>query len=216
MKKILIIFCFVFTASQSGAAMSTDTTTIMVLGDSLSTSYNMPTEAGWVNLLRQRLQAYSPDFQVVNISISGETTLGGRNRIDQALQNHQPNFVMIGLGGNDGLRGSPIKNIYENLEAIIKTSLQNNATVILLGMQIPPNYGITYTQKFRDIYPRLAEQYQLELVPFLLAGFGDNRDFFQPDGIHPNRMAQEIIVENVWTVLSSLLLTEKMAASVEY
>lgn len=215
MKKILIILCFLFTASQSGAGMSTDTTTIMVLGDSLSTSYNMPTEAGWVNLLRQRLQAYSSDYQVINISISGETTLGGRNRIDQAIQNHQPNIVMIGLGGNDGLRGSPITNIYDNLEAIIKTCLQNNITVILLGMQIPPNYGITYTQKFRDIYPRLAEQYQLELVPFLLAGFGDNRDFFQSDGIHPNILAQEIIVENVWTVLSSLLHTEKIAASVE-
>ncbi len=215
MKKILIILCFLFTASQSGAGMSTDTTTIMVLGDSLSTSYNMPTEAGWVNLLRQRLRAYSPDYQVINISISGETTLGGRNRIDQAIQNHQPNIVMIGLGGNDGLRGSPITNIYDNLEAIIKTCLQNNITVILLGMQIPPNYGITYTQKFRNIYPRLAEHYQLELVPFLLAGFGDNRDFFQSDGIHPNILAQELIVENVWTVLSSLLHTEKIAASVE-
>lgn len=215
MKKILIILCFLFTASQSGAGMSTDTTTIMVLGDSLSTSYNMPTEAGWVNLLRERLQAYSPGYQVVNISISGETTLGGRNRIDQAIQDHQPNIVMIGLGGNDGLRGSSIKNINDNLEAIIKTCLQNNITVILLGMQIPPNYGITYTQKFRDIYPRLAEHYQLELVPFLLAGFGDNRDFFQSDGIHPNILAQEIIVENVWTVLSSLLNTEKIAASVE-
>jgi acyl-CoA thioesterase I len=215
MKKILIILCFLFTASQSGAGMSSDTTTIMVLGDSLSTSYNMPTEAGWVNLLRQRLRTYSPDYQVINISISGETTLGGRNRIDQAIQNHQPNIVMIGLGGNDGLRGSPITNIYDNLEAIIKTCLQNNITVILLGMQIPPNYGIPYTQKFRNIYPRLAEHYQLELVPFLLAGFGDNRDFFQSDGIHPNILAQELIVENVWTVLSSLLHTEKIAASVE-
>ncbi len=165
--------------------------------------------------MRQRLRAYSPDYQVINISISGETTLGGRNRIDQAIQNHQPNIVMIGLGGNDGLRGSPITNIYDNLEAIIKTCLQNNITVILLGMQIPPNYGITYTQKFRNIYPRLAEHYQLELVPFLLAGFGDNRDFFQSDGIHPNILAQELIVENVWTVLSSLLHTEKIAASVE-
>ncbi len=214
-KKILIFLCFLFTTNYGGAALPTHAVTIMVLGDSLSTSYGMPTDAGWVNLLRQRLQTLSPANQVINISISGETTLGGRNRIEQALQVHQPDIVMVGLGGNDGLRGSSIKTIYDNLEVIIKACLKKNTTVLLLGMQIPPNYGITYTQKFRDIYPRLAKHYQLELVPFLLAGFGENRDFFQSDGIHPNIQAQEIIVENVWIVLSSLLQTEKIAATVD-
>jgi acyl-CoA thioesterase I len=215
MKKILIILCFLFATSYGVAIASTNTISVMVLGDSLSTSYGMPSEAGWVNLLEQQLQMHSPIYQVINTSISGETTLGGRNRIEQALQTHQPDIVMIGLGGNDGLQGSSIKSIYENLEAIIKACLQNNAAVLLLGMQIPPNYGITYTQKFRDIYPRLAKNYKLEQVPFLLAGFGENRDFFQSDGIHPNILAQEIIVENVWPVLYPMLQPEKVATSVD-
>ena len=215
MKKILIILYFLFTASYGAAIASTNTISVMVLGDSLSTSYGMPSEAGWVNLLEQRLQMHSPIYQVINTSISGETTLGGRNRIEQALQTHQPDIVMVGLGGNDGLQGLSIKSIYENLEAIIKACLQNNAAVLLLGMQIPPNYGITYTQKFRDIYLRLAKNYQLEQVPFLLAGFGENRDFFQSDGIHPNILAQEIIVENVWSVLYPMLQPEKVATSVD-
>ena len=215
MKKILIILYFLFTASYGAAIASTNTISVMVLGDSLSTSYGMPSEAGWVNLLEQRLQMHSPIYQVINTSISGETTLGGRNRIEQALQTHQPDIVMVGLGGNDGLQGLSIKSIYENLEAIIKACLQNNAAVLLLGMQIPPNYGITYTQKFLDIYLRLANNYQLEQVPFLLAGFGENRDFFQSDGIHPNILAQEIIVENVWSVLYPMLQPEKVATSVD-
>ena len=215
MKKILIILYFLFTASYGAAIASTNTISVMVLGDSLSTSYGMPSEAGWVNLLEQRLQMHSPTYQVINTSISGETTLGGRNRIEQALQTHQPDIVMVGLGGNDGLQGLSIKSIYENLEAIIKACLQNNAAVLLLGMQIPPNYGITYTQKFLDIYLRLAKNYQLEQVPFLLAGFGENRDFFQSDGIHPNILAQEIIVENVWSVLYPMLQPEKVATSVD-
>lgn len=213
MKKILIILCFLFTASYGAAIASTNT--VMVLGDSLSTSYGMPSEAGWVNILEQRLQMHSPIYQVINASISGETTLGGRNRIEQALQVHQPGIVMVGLGGNDALQGSSIKSIHENLEAIIKACLQNNAAVLLLGMQIPPNYGITYTQKFRDIYLQLAKKYQLERVPFLLAGFGENRDFFQSDGIHPNILAQEIIVENVWPVLYPMLQPEKVATNVD-
>ncbi len=215
MKKILIILCFLFTASYGVAIASTNTITVMVLGDSLSTSYGMPSEAGWVNILEQRLQMHSPIYQVINTSISGETTLGGRNRIEQALQAHQPDIVMVGLGGNDGLQGTSIKSIHENLEAIIKACLQNNAAVLLLGMQIPPNYGITYTQKFRDIYQQLAINYQLEQVPFLLAGFGENRDFFQSDGIHPNILAQEIIVENVWSVLYPMLQPEQVATSVD-
>ena len=215
MKKILIIFCFLFAASYGAAIASTNTITVMVLGDSLSTSYGMPSEAGWVNLLEQRLQMYSPIYQVINASISGETTLGGRNYIEQALKAHQPDIVMVGLGGNDGLQGSSIKSIYENLEVIINACLQNNAEVLLLGMQIPPNYGITYTQKFRDIYLQLAKKYQLELVPFLLAGFGENRDFFQSDGIHPNILAQEIIVDNVWSVLYPMLQPEKVATNVD-
>lgn len=177
----------------------------MVLGDSLSTGYGLPAKAGWVNLLKQQLQTLSPHYQVINVSISGETTLGGRNRIEQALKTHQPDIIIIGLGGNDGLRGAPIQSIYDNLEAIIQTCLRNNVTPILAGMQLPPNYGTAYTQKFRNIYSQLSERYQLKLIPFLLAGFGDKREFFLADGIHPDVQAQRLIAENVWEVLYPLV-----------
>lgn len=195
------------------AIASSNTVTVMILGDSLSTSYGMPLQAGWVNLLKQRLQSHSSSYQVINASISGETTLGGRNRIEQALKTHHPDIVMLGLGGNDGLQGSSVNSIYDNLEAIIKICQQYDATVLLLGMQIPPNYGISYTQKFRDIYPRLVKNFPVELVPFLLAGFGEKREFFQSDGIHPNSQAQEIILDNVWAVLYPLLQIDFVAAT---
>lgn len=185
----------------------------MVFGDSLSASYGMPTEAGWVALLTQRLQSEFADYQIINASISGETTLGGRNRIEQALEKHRPEIVILELGANDGLRGASIKSIYENLEAIIKICQKNNALVLLAGMQLPPNYGITYTQKFQAIFPRLAENYHIKLIPFLLAGFGDKNDFFQPDGIHPNEVAQKKIVENVWEVLQTMFKSAQVAAT---
>lgn len=182
----------------------------MVFGDSLSASYGMPTEAGWVALLTQRLQSKFADYQIINASISGETTLGGRNRIEQALEKHRPEIVILELGANDGLRGASIKSIYENLEAIIKICQENNALVLLTGMQLPPNYGITYTQKFQAIFPQLAENYQVKLIPFLLAGFGDKHNFFQADGIHPNEIAQKKIVENVWDILQTMFKNKKL------
>lgn len=183
----------------------------MVFGDSLSAGYGLPQEAGWVSLLKKKLQTQSP-AQVINNSISGETASGGRNRIEQALKIHRPDIVIIELGGNDGLRGAPIESIRDNLEAIIEACLRNKATVLLAGMQLPPNYGIAYTQKFQDIYPQLAKRHQLKLVPFLLDGFGDKREFFQTDGIHPNAHAQAKIVENVWKVLQIMLNSQQTIA----
>ncbi|MBX3641086.1 MAG: arylesterase [Nitrosomonas sp.] len=177
----------------------------MVYGDSLSANYGIPTDAGWVALLEQRLLSHSPSIRIINASISGETTLGGRNRIAQALETHRPDIIILGLGANDGLRGATIKTIYENLAEIIKICQQHNTAVLLAGMQLPPNYGTTYTRKFQDIYPQLAEQYQTGLIPFLLAGFGEKKEFFQPDGIHPTAAAQKMIVENVWHVLQPVL-----------
>ncbi|WP_107794007.1 arylesterase [Nitrosomonas aestuarii] len=204
---ILILFLFVLNdaTAATNQQMPAKITTIMIFGDSLSANYGIPTEAGWVHLLKQRLQSLSPVFQVINTSISGETTLGGRNRIEQALKTHRPDIVILGLGANDGLRGSAIKTIYENLEAIIKICQQNNTSVLLIGMQLPPNYGMTYTQKFKNIYSQLAENYQIDLIPFLLAGFGEKHEFFQADGIHPTVSAQEKIVENVWNVLHTMI-----------
>jgi len=204
-----IIFVLIIPGTGSATApaqkMATSTATILVYGDSLSANYGIPTEAGWVALLEKRLLSKSPSFQVVNASISGETTLGGLNRIEQALKTHQPDIIILGLGANDGLRGSAIKTIYKNLAEIIKICQQHNTAVLLAGMQLPPNYGMTYTRKFRELYPQLAENYQTGLVPFLLAGFGEKQEYFQRDGIHPTAAAQEIIVENIWQVLQTML-----------
>ncbi|WP_074720065.1 arylesterase [Nitrosomonas ureae] len=209
-KKFLIILIVVFTICAPAVA---STKTIMVFGDSLSSSYGISTEAGWVTLLEQRLQSKYADYHIINASISGETALGGRNRIRQALETHRPEIVIVELGGNDGLRGASIKSIYENLAAIIEECQQNNALVLLAGMQLPPNYGRTYTQKFQAIFPQLAENYQIKLIPFLLAGFGDKHEFFQADGIHPTEVAQKKIAENVWEVLQTMFKTEQIATN---
>ena len=215
MKKFLLVISWLLVAVSSHSAWSTSTgTKIMILGDSLSVGYGLPPHSGWVDLLRQRLQTQSSGYEVINISISGEITLGGRKRIGQALAAHQPAIVVIALGGNDGLQGKSIQSIYDNLEAIVLTCKQQNVVPLLVGMQLPPNYGISYTRKFRDIFPRLAQHHQLQLVPFMLEGFGEHREFFLADGIHPNERAQEKIMENIWPTLASLL--ESIQPSVEY
>ncbi|WP_292916984.1 arylesterase [Nitrosomonas sp.] len=207
-KKFLFILLIVISFFAPAVAVSK---TVMIFGDSLSTSYGIPVEAGWVNLLSQRLQSQHANYQIINASVSGETSLGGRNRIEQALENHRPEIVILELGANDGLRGATIKSIYENLATIIEKCSQTNASVLLVGMQLPPNYGATYTKKFQAVFPQLAEKYQIKLIPFLLAGFGHNHDFFQNDGIHPNETAQKMIAENVWEVLQTMLNTDKIA-----
>lgn len=189
--------------------------TILVFGDSLSAGYGMPTDAGWVSLLTQRVQSKFAEYQIINASISGETTLGGRNRIRQALQQHRPDLIILELGANDGLRGASIKSIHDNLANIIEICQQNNTLVLLIGMQLPPNYGITYTKKFQAVFTQLAENYQIKLIPFLLAGFGDKHEFFQADGIHPNEMAQHKIVENIWEVLQTMLSDARVATRAE-
>lgn len=138
--------------------------------------------------------------------------MGGRKRIEQALKTHHPHIVIVELGGNDGLRGASIDSIRDNLEAIIETCRRNKVAVLLTGMQLPPNYGMAYTQKFQDIYPQLAKRHGLKLVPFLLDGFGNKQEFFQADGIHPNAQAQEKIVENVWKVLKTMLKPQQTVA----
>ena len=183
----------------------------MVFGDCLSAGYGLPRDVGWVDLLKQRLQAQS-QTKLINNSISGETAAGGRNRIGQALKTHRPDIVIVELGGNDGLRGAPVESILGDLAAIIEACQRNKATVLLAGMQLPPNYGIAYTQKFQDIYPQLAKSHGVKLVPFLLDGFGNKREFFQADGIHPTVQAQEKIAENVWKVLKTMLKPQQALA----
>jgi len=174
-----------------------------VFGDSLSAAYGIPLEAGWVNLLQQELQRSHPQYQVVNASISGETTTGGRQRIAAALRQHQPGIVILELGANDGLRGAPIADIEANLADLIQQSLKAHAKVLLLGMQLPPNYGADYTAHFKSLYPKLAQRYHATLVPFLLEGI--MLEQFQADNLHPVAQAQPIILRNVMQHLEPLL-----------
>jgi len=177
----------------------------VVLGDSLSAAYGIDQKQGWVALLEKRLHQYCAGCRVINASISGETTAGGRSRIVPLLNRHHPDILIVELGGNDGLRGLPITEMYDNLDHIITESLQRSTKVLLLGMRLPPNYGPSYTRNFQDVYQRLADKHHIARVPFLLAGFADQRDLFQGDGIHPVAAAQSVMLNNVWPVLQSML-----------
>ncbi|WP_041523735.1 arylesterase [Gilvimarinus agarilyticus] len=181
--------------------------TIVVLGDSLSAGYGMALKQGWVQLLRERLaqQDNTSRYQVINASVSGETTQGGLSRLDALLKTHQPEIIIVELGGNDGLRGQPIKLMRQNLTDIIKKAQAASATVLLVGMQIPPNYGARYTQLFAKVYPELAEQLNVPLVPFLLEGIALEPELMQKDGIHANMGAQATLLDNVWPFLQPLL-----------
>lgn len=177
----------------------------MVLGDSLSASYGIDQNNGWVHLLEQRLATQGFPYNVVNTSISGETTRGALSRFDHLLKQHNPEIVIIELGANDGLRGLPLENMYNNLAHIIEQSRGHEAEVLLIGMRIPPNYGRTYTEQFADIYSRLAHHYKVNLVPFLLDGIENNRTMFQADELHPIAAAQPALLDNVWIQLVHML-----------
>jgi len=173
-----------------------------VFGDSLSAAYGIPREAGWVSLLQQELQRSHPQYQVVNASISGETTAGGVQRIAAALHQYRPAIVIIELGANDGLRGTPIKEIEANIGALIQASLMTRAKVLLLGMKLPPNYGLDYTTRFAELYSTLAQRHRVALVPFLLAGVAPEQ--FQADNLHPVAAAQAHILHTVLDKLKPL------------
>lgn len=176
---------------------------ILVFGDSLSAGYGIAIEKSWVNLLQQELLRTQSGFGVVNASISGETTTGGRQRIDRALKQHRPAIVIVELGANDGLRGAPVKDIEANLNYIIERSQSAGARVLLVGMKLPPNYGGTYTTQFHNVYPRLAKKHGILLLPFLLEGVAADR--FQADNLHPVEGAQQHIMLNVMQELKHLL-----------
>ncbi len=177
--------------------------TILVFGDSLSAAYGIPRDAGWVNLLQQELQRSHPRYQVANASISGETTTGGLHRFDAALRLHRPAIVILELGANDGLRGTPIADIETNLAALIRQARKAHAKVLLLGMQLPPNYGGDYTAGFKAMHPKLAQQHHVALVPFFLEGVTPEQ--FQADNLHPTAQGQPRILQNVMQELKLLL-----------
>lgn len=178
---------------------------IVVFGDSLAANYGIGWENGWVSLLQQRLTAQHYNYQVVNTSISGETTAGGRARIQTVLAAHQPAIVILELGANDGLRGLPLDAMQANLAAIIQACQTNKARVLLVGMRLPPNYGPVYAERFSSVYPALAKQYKIPLLPFLLEDMGDKRELFQADNLHPTAAAQAIVMRNVWGKLRPML-----------
>jgi acyl-CoA thioesterase-1 len=178
------------------------------VGDSLSAEYGLRRGTGWVALLEARLQAEKAGFRVVNASISGDTTSGGRSRLPNLLRQHKPAVVVIELGGNDALRGLPLNMTRDNLATMARHSREAGAKVLLLGMEMPPNYGAKYGQEFRDIYTSVARSEKAALLPFFLKNVGDLADptlLFQADRIHPNEEAQSIMLGNVWPELKKLL-----------
>jgi acyl-CoA thioesterase-1 len=188
-------------AALSLSSFSQAANNILVFGDSLSAGYGIAREASWAHLLQQELKDTS--YTVINASISGETTSGGIRRIDKALAKHKPAVVIVELGANDGLRGSPLAETEKNLDVIIKRAKRAKAKVLLIGIQLPPNYGPAYTERFRSIYPKLAKRHGIALLPFMLEGISP--DQFLPDNLHPNATAQARILRNVMQHLKPLI-----------
>lgn len=179
--------------------------TLLVVGDSISAAFGLETGQGWVTLLERRLVERGLQYQVVNASISGDTSAGGLARLPALLATHHPQLVIIELGGNDGLRGQSPAQLQRNLAAMIDRSRTAGAGVMLLGVQLPPNYGPRYNQTFARVYTSLAEEKQVPVVPFFLEGVGGVPGMMQPDGIHPAATAQVKMLDNVWPILEPLL-----------
>ncbi|HHM06488.1 MAG TPA: arylesterase [Gammaproteobacteria bacterium] len=194
-----------FILSLAAAAGQAAPEKILIVGDSLSAAYGLSQKEGWPALLAQRLAAEKRPYVVVNASISGETSHGGRRRIDALLARHRPAVVIIELGANDGLRGLPLSALADNLAHMIERSQAAGARVLLVGMLLPPNYGPRYTQAFQRIYRDLAARYGTALTPFLLDGLGTGFTWFQRDGLHPTAAAQPMLLDNVWRELKGLL-----------
>jgi acyl-CoA thioesterase-1 len=180
--------------------------TVMVLGDSISAGYGIEPQQAWVNLLQKRLdQQYPKQHKVVNASVSGETTSGALARLPKLLQTHKPNVVVIELGGNDGLRGQPPQMIQKNLAQLIQQSQKANATVVVLGMKIPPNYGTAYSKAFENNYKVVSQQYKVKLLPFFLEGVAGNKSLMQKDLVHPNGKAQPILLNLAYPYIKGAL-----------
>jgi acyl-CoA thioesterase-1 len=186
-------------------ALSAFADTILVVGDSLSAAYGMPVEKGWVRLLQRRLADNQYPHTIVNASVSGDTTANALNRLPQAMTRHQPAIVVLEVGGNDGLRGLSLAEMKRNLAAMIELARQQDAEVLLIGVQLPPNYGPRYTEAFQAVYHDLAQEYDLSLVPSLVDGVGTRSELMQADGIHPTSEAQPLMVARVWEQLRPLI-----------
>ena len=187
------------------ALAATPSRTLLVFGDSLSAGYGMAASQGWVALLEKRVAAAHPGWKVVNASVSGETTAGGVSRIDKALQRTAPDLVVIELGANDGLRGLPLATTRANLTRMVRAAEKSGATVLLVGMRMPPNLGRAYTEGFAANYAAVAKAEGVALLPFLLEPVAGDRDNFQPDNLHPTAAVQPKLLDHVWKSLEPLL-----------
>ncbi|MEZ5740607.1 MAG: arylesterase [Burkholderiaceae bacterium] len=194
-------------------ASGNDPRTLLVVGDSISAEYGLPRGTGWVALLEQRLAAGYPSWRVANASISGETSAGGRTRMPRLLERHAPDLVILELGANDALRGLALESTRANLAAMIEASHEAGATVLLAGMQVPPNYGKAYTTEFANLFRLLADEFETALVPFLLSAIATDQARFQADRIHPNASAQPLMLDTLWPVLEPLLQAPAATAS---
>ena len=201
MKRLLALFVLIV----ASAAARAEAPVILVFGDSISAGYGLPLEQGWVELLKTRLKSQGYGDQVVNASVSGETTAGGLARLPRALELHHPSIVILELGGNDGLRGLPTAQMRANLTQMAALSSAAGAKVLLLGMRMPPNYGPEYTEQFAMVFSDLAAEKKIPLVPFLLTNIALSPALLQGDDIHPNALGQPILLDNVWPTLKPLL-----------
>ena len=204
LRKWTIVAIAVLAIAAPGSAYSAPKT-VLVVGDSLSAEYGLARGTGWVALLEQRLKREHVDANVVNASISGETTSGGRSRLPALLRQHKPDVVVLELGANDGLRGLPVPAAEDNLRTMIRLAQQNRAKVLLVGMRMPPNYGRAYTERFTRMYKDLAGTYKVPLVPFMLDGVAQNMANFQADRLHPLAAAHPTILNNIWPQFAPLV-----------
>jgi acyl-CoA thioesterase-1 len=193
-----------FALAASGSAYSAPKT-VLVVGDSLSAEYGLARGSGWVALLEQKLKAEKLDARIVNASISGDTTSGGRSRLPALLAQHKPSVVVLELGANDGLRGLPVPSAEDNLRAMVRLAKQNNARVLLVGIRMPPNYGRAYTDRFTGMYKALSSDMKVPLVPYMLQGVDMLPTNFQADRLHPLANAHPVILNNIWPQLAPLI-----------
>ena len=201
MKRLLALFVLIVASASAQA----EAPVILVFGDSISAAYGLRQEQGWAELLKTRLQSQGYGYQVVNASVSGETTAGGLARLPRALELHHPKIVILELGGNDGLRALPIAQMRANLTQMVTLAAAIGAKVLLLGMRMPPNYGPEYTKQFALVFSDLASEKKIPSVPFLLNDIALSPNLLQGDDIHPNALGQPILLDNVWPTLKPLL-----------
>ncbi len=189
----------------SAQGFGAEAPSVLVLGDSLSAGYGIDVDQSWTALLQTRLKDQGYEHRVVNASISGDTTESGAARIGQAIESFSPALVIIALGGNDGLRGIPPDRMRDNLRTIIQTSTESGAAVVLLGIRIPPNYGQRYIEQFEDVFRQLATELEVPWIEFFMEGVALNEELMQSDGIHPNAMAQPLLLDNAWPIIDTAL-----------